>query len=479
MSGDTTLLFVTQVAPYLDGPAGVHGVLDQAAVGVAQVAELHGLRARRVDDVRELDDRALARSARRSRCSRSARRRGAAASGSPSSTGSVPVRSPSSRSTRRPTRVTRGTSTDRSSAPASTAIRGPRRSRSRSSSTSTPRPAISPPSWRWHDEVYQFRDLRPDARVLLRVPESQLDLGAPRARSSPRSGSRCRGASPKARGGRSPPASGTSRARGRTRRTCGTSPAASRGRWARVRSAGGRETVARTRNFSPWAYWMLQLEAIGHARPVPRRRRRRDPGVARPLPRPAGRVARRTAGARPARPRGARVRRLRNVPARIDRVRHRGRRCRCRRSCSSRTTAPGPGPAVLAQHGHGPGKSEVCGLDDDESRSAVAEHNGDYAHQLAAARLRRARSRPAVLRRAGRLEPARQVRLRPQPRARGRRRRRTRSPRTSGTSPARSTCSRPHPLVDPERHRDGRVCRTEAPSRCSSPRGTSGCASPS
>jgi hypothetical protein len=48
------LLFVTQVAPYATGPAGVHGVLDQAAVGVAQVAELHGLAPRRVDDVRTL-----------------------------------------------------------------------------------------------------------------------------------------------------------------------------------------------------------------------------------------------------------------------------------------------------------------------------------------------------------------------------------------------------------------------------------------
>jgi dienelactone hydrolase len=43
------------------------------------------------------------------------------------------------------------------------------------------------------------------------------------------------------------------------------------------------------------------------------------------------------------------------------------------------------GPAILAQHGHGPGKSEVCGLDDDASRSAIAEHNGDYAHVLAEA----------------------------------------------------------------------------------------------
>jgi type 1 glutamine amidotransferase len=31
-------------------------------------------------------------------------------------------------------------------------------------------------TWQWRDEVYQFRDLRPDAQVLLRVPEPQLDL---------------------------------------------------------------------------------------------------------------------------------------------------------------------------------------------------------------------------------------------------------------------------------------------------------------
>ncbi len=49
------LLFVTQVAPYANGPAGVHGVLDQAAVGVGQIAELHGLVPRRVDDVRTLE----------------------------------------------------------------------------------------------------------------------------------------------------------------------------------------------------------------------------------------------------------------------------------------------------------------------------------------------------------------------------------------------------------------------------------------
>ena len=36
--------------------------------------------------------------------------------------------------------------------------------------------------WCWHDEVYQFRDLRADARVLLRVRDGELDLAAARAR---------------------------------------------------------------------------------------------------------------------------------------------------------------------------------------------------------------------------------------------------------------------------------------------------------
>jgi type 1 glutamine amidotransferase len=40
-------------------------------------------------------------------------------------------------------------------------------------------------TWRWHDEVYQFRDLRPDARVLLRAPDTALDLDAPGAKRPP------------------------------------------------------------------------------------------------------------------------------------------------------------------------------------------------------------------------------------------------------------------------------------------------------
>ena len=36
--------------------------------------------------------------------------------------------------------------------------------------------------WRWHDEVYLFADLRPDAHVLFRVAHGQLDMSVPEAR---------------------------------------------------------------------------------------------------------------------------------------------------------------------------------------------------------------------------------------------------------------------------------------------------------
>lgn len=40
-------------------------------------------------------------------------------------------------------------------------------------------------AWHWHDEVYQFRDLRADARVLLRVPVEQLEVSRPGANPPP------------------------------------------------------------------------------------------------------------------------------------------------------------------------------------------------------------------------------------------------------------------------------------------------------
>ena len=140
------LLFVTQVAPYRDGPAGVHGVLDQAAVGVAQVAELHGLQPQRVDDVRTLDAAAL-RDAARARAvhdRRDAVERGAARRDPRPR--ARRVAGGARRSIRRPTRATGGTSTARSSAPASTGTRGRRRSPPTCSTRRIPRARTSAPS---------------------------------------------------------------------------------------------------------------------------------------------------------------------------------------------------------------------------------------------------------------------------------------------------------------------------------------------
>jgi type 1 glutamine amidotransferase len=178
------LLFVTQVAPYQHGPAGVHGVLDQAAVGVAQVAELNGLRARRVEDVRDLADADLA-SARAialftigetpwsdsQRATLLARLRSGR-------TGVAAIHSAtdSCYGWDEYGRVV-GARFDGHPWTQTVALEvvEPEHPATRHLAT----------DWSWHDEVYQFRDLRPDARVLLRVRDGQLDLSAPGAKQPP------------------------------------------------------------------------------------------------------------------------------------------------------------------------------------------------------------------------------------------------------------------------------------------------------
>ncbi len=175
------LLFVTQVAPYADGPAGVHGVLDQAAVGVAQVAELHGLEPRRVEDVRTLDADALA----------SARVLALF------TIGETPW-SDAQRATILE-RLRAGSLAVLAIHSATDACYGwdeygavvgarfdghPWTETIELEVVEPDHPATKHlgATWTWRDEVYQFRDLRPDARVLLRVPDAQLDLAAPGAR---------------------------------------------------------------------------------------------------------------------------------------------------------------------------------------------------------------------------------------------------------------------------------------------------------
>src|SRR5690242_19050513 len=59
MSPADELLYVTQVAPYHDGPAGAHSVLEQSATAMGELAEHAGLRYARCTDVRTLDADAL------------------------------------------------------------------------------------------------------------------------------------------------------------------------------------------------------------------------------------------------------------------------------------------------------------------------------------------------------------------------------------------------------------------------------------
>lgn len=175
------LLFVTQVAPYRDGPAGVHGVLDQAALAVGQLAELHGLEPVRVDDVRALDDdewavtRALA----------------LFTIGETPWNASQRVRILNKLQAGELAIVAVHSATDSCYAWENYRdLVGARFDGHPWTQTFTaevcdekhPACAHLGPEWQWHDEVYQFRDLRPDAHVLLRVRDGELDLNAPGAR---------------------------------------------------------------------------------------------------------------------------------------------------------------------------------------------------------------------------------------------------------------------------------------------------------
>lgn len=171
------LLFVTHVAPYVDGPAGVHGVLDQAAVALDQIAELDGLRARRVADVRDLDPGAVGRAralalftigetpwtaAQRETILTRVRAGGLALVAIHSATDACYGWSEygalvGARFDGHPWTQTVEIDVVDPDHPATTHLDA---------------------RWRWHDEVYQFRDLRADARILLQVPERELDLGA-------------------------------------------------------------------------------------------------------------------------------------------------------------------------------------------------------------------------------------------------------------------------------------------------------------
>jgi type 1 glutamine amidotransferase len=170
-----SLLYVTQVAPYTSGPAGVHGVLDQSATALDELGESAGLDVRRVTDVRTLEPGAL----------------GAARVVALFTIGETPW------SEAQRAALLEGVRAGRTSILAIHSatdacyqwddyrlVVGARFDGHPWTQTCTVdvvdpgHPAVDHlgNTWRWHDEVYQFRDLRPDARILLAARPDELPL---------------------------------------------------------------------------------------------------------------------------------------------------------------------------------------------------------------------------------------------------------------------------------------------------------------
>src|SRR5579863_2354137 len=169
------MFIVTDVAPYPHGPAGVHGVLPQAAVALAELAGLASLDAVRVGKVSEIDPAALAGG-------------GVLAlftiGETPWSDDQRAAIVDGVRSGRLGILGVHAATDASSSWEEYGALIGARFDGHPWTQTfdidvvdeTHPSTRHLGTSWRWHDEVYLFRDLRPDARILLQVAEGQLDM---------------------------------------------------------------------------------------------------------------------------------------------------------------------------------------------------------------------------------------------------------------------------------------------------------------
>lgn len=177
------LFIVTDVSPYPSGPAGVHGVLPQAAVALSELAGLVALEAVRVHAVPDIDPAALAEG-------------GVLAlftiGETPWSSAQREAITDGVRSGRLGILGVHAATDACTSWEEYGSLVGARFDGHPWTDTFDIDVDVSHPStqhlgavWRWHDEVYLFRDLRPDARVLLRVAEGQLDMSVPGARRPP------------------------------------------------------------------------------------------------------------------------------------------------------------------------------------------------------------------------------------------------------------------------------------------------------
>jgi type 1 glutamine amidotransferase len=175
------MLIVTQVAPYAEGPAGVHGVLGQATTALRELAEFAGLAPVVVDDVRDLSPHQL---------------------GGPGVLALFTIGETPFTSDQRAALVEAWgagrlgvlgvhSATDACHTwPEYGSVIGARfdgHPWTQSFSVDVVEPdhpatAHLGASWEWRDEIYLFRSLRPDARVLLRLAPDQVDLSVPGGR---------------------------------------------------------------------------------------------------------------------------------------------------------------------------------------------------------------------------------------------------------------------------------------------------------
>jgi uncharacterized protein len=175
------MLIVTQVAPYTDGPAGVHGVLGQAATGLSELAGLGGLIPTVVTDVAEVSPDDLA----------SARVLALFTIGeTPWSAAQKAAVHAAWRSGHLRILGVHSATDANHGWPEYGSMLGARFDGHPWTQDFAievvdgdhPATAHLGVCWQWHDEVYLFADLRPDAHVLLRLADDQVDLAAPGGR---------------------------------------------------------------------------------------------------------------------------------------------------------------------------------------------------------------------------------------------------------------------------------------------------------
>jgi uncharacterized protein len=175
------MLILTQVAPYADGPAGVHGVLGQATTALSELAEFAGFAPVVVDDVRALSPARLASA-------------GVLALFTIGETPFTPAQQGAVVEAWQAGRLgvlgVHSASDACHTWPEYGSMIGARFDGHPWTQTfgidvvdhEHPATAHLGSSWQWHDEIYLFRSLRPDARVLLRLADDQVDLTAPGGR---------------------------------------------------------------------------------------------------------------------------------------------------------------------------------------------------------------------------------------------------------------------------------------------------------